>query len=195
MIKRVECYGLGAIGSNLLLQLAKQQSDLEYVGFDFDKVEPRNIGPQAYFLEHVGQPKTIVMAAVLKRFQRNPKYKPVNGKVETPLVTVPEDTLVLDCFDNTKSRRLLTAAKGHVFHVGFSPYYTAEGIWSPDYDAPEDIQAGAPDLCTLPDATSFIHFVVNAAALTVLDFLLKGVKRSFIATPNSGGRIPTIRYL
>ena len=195
MLSSVKFYGLGAIGSNLLLQLAKQQPRLKYFGYDFDKVEPRNIGPQAYFLSNKNQPKVHAMRAILSQFLTKVDYVPVDGKITQPLVAVPTDTLVVDCFDNTASRRLLTQASGHVFHVGFSPQYTAEGLWSPEYDAPGDIPAGSPDICTLPDAVSFIHLVVNTACLTLLDFILTGEKKGFIVTPKSGNRVPTIREI
>lgn len=172
----------------------KQFPDLEYSGFDFDKVEHRNIGPQAYFLEHIGQPKAVAMVGVLKRFLRTPKYKAYVQKIEKLNPIEFPKTLVLDCFDNTQSRKLLAQLPGDVFHVGFSPLYAAEGIWSPEYDAPNDIASGAPDICTLPDATGFIHFTVNAAVLAVTEFLLEGRKRSFIVT-KSQGRIPTLRTL
>jgi len=191
MIRQMAVYGLGAIGSNLLVQLAKQKPDLLYAGYDFDKVEPRNIGPQAYQLEHVGKPKTVAMQMLLQRYLRSAKFTAHNARVNTAPLH-PEDTLVLDCFDNSASRRLLTLSP-HTCHVGFSPFYTAEGIWSPSYEVPGDVASDAPDLCTLPDATSFINFVVSTAALNLIRFLITGEKRNFIITPRNS--VPTVTWL
>jgi len=193
-ITDIHFYGLGAIGSNLLIQLSKQFSDLKFYGLDMDKVEARNIGPQAYFLEHIGNYKAIAMNGIMRRFQRNPNYAGVTKKLTEPIYLNSATTLVLDCFDNTASRKLLLNTGSPTFHIGFSPLYTAEGIWSPGYDVPNDVPQNAPDLCTLPDATSFIHYVVNTAALAITEFLLEGRKRDFIVTKTQS-RIPQVRLL
>lgn len=177
-INKVTVLGLGAIGSNLLLQLAKTLPDLQYVGIDYDKVEVRNIGPQAYMTEHVNAPKAKALAAVIARYARRARYQAVDKKLTEVYKPEPNE-LVLDCFDNTASRKL-TTVEGHVLHVGFSPFYSAEAIWSPHFEPAGDVPADAPDICTMAGATPFIHFVVNAAALLVVNFVLNGIKRDLI---------------
>ena len=182
---KVHVFGLGAIGSNLIIQLMKQYPNFEYFGYDFDKIEDRNIGPQAYFLEQIGAPKSMALAAVAARFNRKVKYTPVNKKVEESpkhLFDAP-DTLVLDCFDNTKSRKLLFTGKSkNVLHIGFSPFYTAEVIWDINYDVPGDVDPKQNDICEMGDATPFVHFVVNFSALTISNYINDNLNNNFIIT-------------
>jgi hypothetical protein len=187
-IKRVVVFGLGAIGSNLLVQLSKQYPDMMFQGIDFDKVEERNIRTQAYFLEHVGQPKVMAMRSILARFNRKPSYLPVNTKITTKVgiqPKLPEDELYLDCFDNSESRRIIAGSKGNILHIGFSPHYTAECIWNENYDVPNDVDSAAGDICSMTDAVPFIHYVVNSAALSISEWIQSGKKRDFLVTGKS----------
>lgn len=181
-MKQITIYGLGAIGSNLLVQLAKTFPDYKFSGVDYDKVEDRNIRTQAYFLEHVGLHKVNAMKVVLARYFKSIKYYPVNRKVESNLQPIGSD-LIIDCFDNSKSRKFLSGIKGHnVLHVGFSPQYSAECIWDEDYDVPGDVDPAQADICSMTDAVPFIHFVVNAVALNISHWLETGEKKNFIVT-------------
>lgn len=181
MATQIGIYGLGAIGSNLLVQLAKQFPDIEFHGIDFDKVEDRNIRTQAYFLEHVGLHKADAMRVVLSRYLRKPNYKPFKLKIERP-EQIGKHDLTLDCFDNTASRELFTHAKGNILHVGFSPAYAAECIWNERYEVPEATDPALGDICSMTEAVSFIHYVVNLAAMNITQFLDKKEKRDFIVT-------------
>jgi hypothetical protein len=174
-------YGLGAIGSNVLVQLAKQFPDIEFHGIDFDKIEDRNIRTQAYFLEHVGLPKADAMRVVLSRYLRKPNYKPFKLKIERP-EQIGKHDLTLDCFDNTMSRELFKHVQGNVLHIGFSPEYSAECIWNERYDVPNDVDPAKNDICSMTDAVGFIHFVVNAAVLNISQFLVTKKKQDFLVT-------------
>lgn len=189
----VYVFGLGAIGSNILVSLAKRYQDHKFIGIDYDTVEDRNIGPQAYFLEHVGQPKAMVMPAVLGRFIRKVQYQPVNKKIEnsSQIIEMMEDQgiantgLILDCFDNTESREILKysfSKNANLLHIGFSPQYTAEIMWNDSYDVPGKVDPANEDICENPDAAAFIGFVVNFASLVAMDFLDNGNKNNFIIT-------------
>lgn len=179
--KSVAVYGLGAIGSNLLVQLAKQHPEWEFHGIDFDKIEDRNIRTQAYFLEHVGLHKADAMRVVLSRFLRKPNYKPFKLKIVGPEQVGRQD-LILDCFDNTASRSLFKPLKGNILHVGFSPLYSAEAIWNERYDVPNDVDPTKNDICSMIDAVPFIHYVVNLASMVVNDFARDALKRDVLVT-------------
>ena len=183
---KVTVFGLGAIGSNLLVQLSKQYPDFEFVGIDFDKVEERNLRTQAYFLEHVGMRKTDALRVVLARHNRKPKYTPLAHKICARVSGNPsKDSLQIDCFDNTESRKLLSGIGGNMLHVGFSPLYTAECIWDERYDVPNDVDAARADICSMSDAVPFIHYVVNAAALNISNWIQTNQRRDFIVTGKS----------
>lgn len=179
----ITVYGLGAIGSNLLVQLAKQYPDFEFRGVDFDKVEERNIRTQAYFLEHVGAFKADAMRVILARYLRKPKYTPIKQKITEKVKVDSSTDLIIDCFDNTESRKLL--CYGEILHVGFSPFYTAECIWNENYEVPNNVDKNKADICSMNDAVPFIHFVVNAALLNISDWIETGSKKNFLVTGKS----------
>lgn len=178
--------GLGAIGSNMLVSLSKRYRDAHFTGVDYDKVEDRNIGPQAFFQEHVGQPKALVMPAILARYSRKVNYTPVNKKLETPadfgtLITAKKYDLVLDCFDNVQARGLVIGEK--TLHIGFSPQYTAEIIWDRKYSVPGEVDPNRADICVNPDAAAFIGFVTNFATFVVGEYLDNNfTEKSFLIT-------------
>jgi hypothetical protein len=177
-------YGLGALGSNLLVQLAKQYGNgNEFVGIDYDTIEDRNIGTQAYFKEMVRQPKAKAMTTILQRYGKI-KYQAFNKKIEKyedVIVPEPED-IIIDCFDNSASRKILkSTGEDNILHVGFSPHFTAEIIWNKEYDVPGDPDKEI-DICELTSATSFIGFVVNFTALVIDDFLINRERKNYLIT-------------
>ena len=180
----IAVYGLGALGSNLLVQLAKQFPDTEFHGIDFDKVEDRNIRTQAYFLEHVGMHKSDAMRIILARYLRKPNYKPFRLKIERPEMIGRHD-LAIDCFDNTASRELFREVKSPVLHIGFSPAYSAECMWNKEYfedGIAQDVDPALGDICSMTEAVSFIHYIVNLSAMNITQFLTKKVARNFVVT-------------
>lgn len=180
---KITIFGLGAIGSNLLVQLAKQFPDYEFEGVDFDKVEERNLRTQAYFIEHVNLHKADAMRVILSRYLRKPKYTPNRGKItDRDKIVVAPGNIGIDCFDNTASRKILSQTKGDLLHIGFSPFYTAECIWNEEYEVPNDVDPRQADICSMHDAVGFIHFVVNAAVLNISHYLAQREKKNFIIT-------------
>ena len=135
MEKNIFVFGLGAIGSNLLLQLVKKYPAMEFTGIDFDTVKQRNIATQAYMLPHIGMPKVQAMNIVLGLNVRKFVYKGIKVKIEKGMNLVkelsiqPDHDLVIDCFDNAESRGIIHAPGKQGFpdtlHIGFSPQYTA----------------------------------------------------------------------
>jgi hypothetical protein len=192
MINTIIVCGLGAIGSNVLLQLSKVYLDKEYIGIDFDKVEARNIGPQAYFREHIGQLKTVAMNGALRRFTPSIKYFPVNLKVNKPEDIYglpqtrdkdPSTILILDCFDNVEARNVTKQCISYpVYHIGFNVEYCAELFQNKDYELPKAKNPNEADICTLVDATPFIHFVSNFAAMQVCEKIETGEFNNFRIT-------------
>jgi molybdopterin/thiamine biosynthesis adenylyltransferase len=183
----ITIFGLGAIGSNLLLNLSTQYPDSNFMGIDFDTVEQRNIGIQQYFVNHIGRPKANTMGVILNLRNKGVSYIPVNRKIES--ITALNDyidgtNLVLDCFDNSESRQIIKdyCIETPCLHIGFSPTYTAEIIWNEDYSVPGDLDPANDDICTLTDAASFIQFVVGMAGMTINDFIDKGEKNNYIIT-------------
>lgn len=181
-------FGLGAIGSNLLSQLVQIDPEGEFYGVDYDKVEERNLGTQAYLTPHVGMPKANAMQVILNMKKRGVKYTPkdiemVNG-MRVPDIIGPynkNEVIIYDCFDNANSRRLLEGIE-NCLHIGFSPKYVAEIIWGFNYTSPHDIPEGELDICEMDNAVPFINFVVSMAVFSVQDYMQNGEENSYIIT-------------
>lgn len=186
---KIIIFGLGAIGSNLLSNLSSQYPDVEFSGIDNDLVEERNIGIQKYFFNHITMPKSLAMGVVLNLSNKSTNYTPIvkyidNEKDLSELPTINNNDLIIDCFDNTKSRQLLKDyyKAYNLLHIGFSPTYTAEIIWNANYNVPGELDPDNNDICTLTDATSFIQFIVGFAGIVISDFIERNEKKSFIIT-------------
>ena len=177
----ITIYGLGAIGSNLLLQLSRQYPQFQYTGVDFDKVEARNIPIQAFFREHINLPKAKAMQIVMQRYG-TAKYTPLLERIIRPIAPVTDKPwLGVDCFDNTASRGLIRGSGG-ILHIGFSPQYTAECIWDDKYDVPGDVDEKQGDICQMQEAIGFIHFIVNRSVLTISKYINENIKENWIVT-------------
>jgi len=184
-------FGLGTIGSNLLMQLASMDPEGEFIGIDFDKVEDRNIPTQAYFMPHIGLPKAQAMQIVLGMKCRKVKYTPcimeLKSKKDPFLSDVigdlknNNDTIGFDCFDNSASRKLLEGIP-RILHVGFSPQYAAEVVWGDDYVAPADLKPEDNDICDMSDAVPFINLVVSVAAMACKTWVASKVKNNYLIT-------------
>jgi len=181
--------GLGAIGSNLIVQLNKQYPFYNFIGIDFDNVEERNIKTQAYFISHVGQSKTQSMFSVFSTKHRKVNYKGIRNKIESiadlELIRKnfpSENYLYIDCFDNVNSRKIFSGLRKEdsCLHIGFSPQFSAEIIWHEDYEVPGEMDPSGVDICTLDEASSFITFVVSFGSMVIDNFFKEGKKESFI---------------
>lgn len=188
-ITGIHVFGVGAIGSNLFIQLLRQNPDLDFFLYDMDKVEARNIPIQAFFLEHINKPKVLAAQAVSLRYLNKPKVHTKNMELKIPLainsaIQVLDTHLVLDCFDNSKARALLAGQKPikNTLHLGFSPQFVAECVWDENYSIPGELGQGAPDFCQMHGALLFIHNFVNQAALNITEFIRTGERKSFIYT-------------
>jgi hypothetical protein len=176
--------GLGALGSNLLMQLIHIDPKAEFVGIDYDKVEDRNIPTQAYLLPHIGMHKAQAMQIIIGMKSNNIKYRCKIKKIKYEYDTVImdykdlQDVLIIDCFDNSESRRLLEGID-NCLHIGFSPQYTAEIIWGKDYTTPNDIPEDQNDICDMDQAIPFINYIVSLAGLVIKEYLDTGKKNNF----------------
>ena len=66
-ITRIVVFGLGAAGSNFLLNMAHAHPTISFVGVDFDVVEARNYeaGTQPYTKADLSRPKVQAMQRIL----------------------------------------------------------------------------------------------------------------------------------
>ena len=187
-------FGLGAIGSNLLVQLVKKYPQYKYFGVDYDIVEERNLMTQAYFKPHIGQLKVRALTPVLSMKLNKFNYEGKMNKIQTGqdidavlrynVDTDKQHNLFVDCFDNSESRALLHKhlSASNIVHVGFSPQYSAEILWGHAYSVPKDIPEDQNDICEMTEAIPFIQFVVSLACMNISEFVDNDNKKNLIIT-------------
>lgn len=173
---RIVICGAGAVGSNLVDSLARQGAGNLCV-IDRDRVEEHNVNTQVWMLEDVGSLKAEAL--------RNAVFRATGTEIEAVPRELSEKNarkllsgadLVVDGFDNSASRRLVTEHCSEralpCLHVGLNGDF-AEVLWNEGYRVPGD--AGA-DVCDYPLARNLVLLAVAVAGETVLRFLLEGVK-------------------
>ncbi len=179
-MKRIVFCGVGALGSNAVV--ACRNLDVALVLVDFDRVESKNCLSQAFVKMSIGKNKAEALKAELHSFW--------GVKAESFGVRVTEDNvatlcgsadLVVDAFDNAKSRRLLSAwaksAQKPLVHAAVSADGTFGLVrWDERFVADEEGTPGQAT-CEGGEHLPLIALVGVTLARTVQDFVLHGAKR------------------
>jgi molybdopterin/thiamine biosynthesis adenylyltransferase len=188
LIKRLEATrivvcGAGALGSNLVDNLTRQGFS-NIVVIDMDRVETHNLNTQIWSDSDVGGLK----ADVLKnRVFRNVgiEIESINKELtgSTASKFLKKASLIVDAFDNSKSRQLLQdeARKQKIpcVHAGLFADY-GEVIWDETYKVPGDVSG---DVCDYPLARNLIMLTVSVLSEEILSFCLKtGSRRNLSIT-------------
>jgi sulfur carrier protein ThiS adenylyltransferase len=116
--------GAGGLGSNCALCLARSGFE-KFVIADFDVVEASNLNRQAYFPQHIGQPKVICLKQQMTELNRNMSIKTHQLKLDATNAENIYKTcdVVVEAFDKPenkawfvalfmKSTKLLVSASG-----------------------------------------------------------------------------------
>ncbi len=175
--------GAGALGSHLIDTLARQGARRLMV-IDQDRVEEHNIGTQIYDEGDIGAFKAEVMQARC--------FRATGIEIEAVAKSLSERNiarllrganLVIDSFDNSASRRLVTehcrTQNLACLHVGMNADY-GEVKWNEIYRVPADVLGG--NACEYPLARNLILIVVALGSEAALRFLLDGQKESYSFT-------------
>lgn len=184
---RIVFCGVGALGSNAVVACRNLEASLVLV--DFDRVESKNCLSQAFVKQSVGKNKAEALKLQLANFW--------GVKAESFGVRVTEDNvvtlcgsadLVVDAFDNAKSRRLLSAwarsAQKPLVHAAVSADGTFGMVrWdetsTPDEEpsAGESGAEGQPTTCEGGEHLPILTVIGSALARAVQDFVQKGEKK------------------
>lgn len=176
--------GAGAIGSNLAENLARQ-GFTHLTVIDKDRVQLHNINTQVWTHRDIGAQKASILryrifeitgaeiAGVTKELDSKTKFKRfVKERV----------SLVVDAFDNSKSRQLVKdfclEQILDCVHIGFSGDY-GEIVWNEDYRVPDE---QGEDDCDYPLARNLIMLLVGAASEVIVRFITQGRKDSYTLT-------------
>lgn len=185
-INNIVIFGVGAAGSNTALHIVYGYPALNITVVDNDIVEDRNVDPgtQPYTKTDLRRPK-------VQSFQRiamtakNKKVIAVNKRIQNvkDIVnlagTSPENSLLIDAFDNVPSRNLFTELKikTNVLHIGFSAVLSGEAVWDEMFTPMEAAKKDAEiDVCEMALARPFIFALAAQAAILINRFIDKNEK-------------------
>ncbi len=175
--------GAGALGSLLADNLARQ-GVRQLTVIDFDRIEAHNVGTQIFGQSDVGAKKVDVLKSHLfrsvaieitthgRRLEKRTVRKHLRGS-----------GLVVDTFDNSESRGLVTdhcLQEGlPCLHLGMNADF-GQVRWNDRYQVPQDVVAG--DVCDYPLARNLIMLVVAAGSEAVLRYILEGRQENYSIT-------------
>lgn len=177
MIPRIVFCGVGALGSNAVLSCRNLDAQLVFV--DFDRVESKNTLAQAYVKTSVGKNKADALRAQLLAFHGIKAEAFGVRLVEENVGTLcgPADLLV-DAFDNAKSRRLLSSfARAHgkpLVHAAVSADGTFGLVrWDERFEADEEDAPGQPT-CEGGEHAPLIALVAATLGRSIQDHVRTG---------------------
>lgn len=187
-IKHIYVFGVGAAGSQTALNLIYIHPELEFTVVDFDIVEARNIEPgtQPYAKADMNRPKTQAFVRVAQA-SKNKKVNAINQKITnvgdiSNIVKNPEQSIIVDAFDNAESRNIFLKLPStyNVVHIGFSAQMSGEAAWDDSFLPMATSKADAEiDICEMAIARPFVMALAGNAAITISDFIRNGSKTNF----------------
>jgi molybdopterin-synthase adenylyltransferase len=170
--------GVGAIGSNLADNLLRQGfSDITVI--DDDVVEEHNIGTQSYCIYDVGIPKTKALSRKVFRDIKQQIQVYNERLTDTNINILSNYDLIIDVFDNQKSRVLVTEYCEnndiHCVHAGMSGDGYFQIIWNEKYIVPNDDE-DAIDICEYPLARNLVMLTVSFLSEIIVKYMVLGEK-------------------
>jgi len=176
--------GAGALGGNLVEFLARQGYPHVRV-IDNDRVEQRNLGTQPYRERDVGSLKVEILSELVFEIG-------LGGELQTDHHRLDEQTvhrglrgsaLVVDCFDNAPSRRIVQAWCDEqgvpCVHAGLSADGYGEIRWDHRY---QPGPGGGNGVCENPLARSLVLIVVSVLAEVIGRYVRDGVREEYAVT-------------
>ena len=181
--KLITICGAGALGSYLSLLLASQGFLSQRI-IDKDRVEERNIGTQLFTQQDLRAYKADVLRKYLyKKCKARVEPYTVELTYENAASLLRDSDVVIDTFDNSKSRRVVKEVCEELnipcIHAGMSEDGYSEVFWNEKYVIPEDI---GMDLCEYPLALNLIWVTTALTAEVIIHFFHKGEKKSYFFT-------------
>lgn len=179
---QVTICGVGAVGSNLADNLARQGMT-KLRAIDRDRVEEHNVSTQLYGENEIGAWK---VEALRNRLFRNVGIeidavrKELTAANARPLLK--DANLIVDALDNAGARsavqEVARLAGIPCLHVGLYEDYF-EAVWDETYRVPPNTGG---DVCNYPLARNLILLAVAVASETILEFLGSGTRASWSGT-------------
>jgi hypothetical protein len=182
---RVVVCGVGALGSHAVVLLRNVACDLALV--DFDRVESKNLLAQAYVKPSLSKNKAEAMKLQLSSFWgRKSEAFGVRLQENNVDALCGAAGLVVDCFDNAKSRALLSTfakrAKKPLVHAAVSADGTFGLVRWDERFVPDAEDAPGQPTCEGGEHLPLLALVAAALARAVQDFLRDGTQRDFLVS-------------
>jgi molybdopterin/thiamine biosynthesis adenylyltransferase len=179
---QVTICGVGAVGSNLADNLARQGM-AKLRAIDHDRVEEHNVSTQLYGENEIGVWK---VDALRNRLFRNMGIEIDAVRKELTAANarslLKDATLIVDALDNADARRIVQDAARLAgipcIHVGLYEDYF-EVVWDEAYRVPPNTGG---DVCDYPLARNLILLAVAVASETILEFLATGTRANWSGT-------------
>jgi molybdopterin/thiamine biosynthesis adenylyltransferase len=180
---RIVFCGVGALGSNAVV--ACRNLDAQLVVVDFDRVESKNCRSQAFVKPSIGKNKAEALKLQLSSFW--------GVKVEAFGVRVDENNvatlcgaadLVVDAFDNARSRRVLSSwaksAGKPLLHAGVAADGTFGLVRWDERFTPDEEDVPGQATCEGGEHLPLIALTASTLARAVQDFVAHGLRRDSI---------------
>jgi hypothetical protein len=179
-MKRIVFCGVGAIGSNAVVLCRNLDAALAFV--DFDRVESKNCLSQAFVKASIGKNKAEALKLQLANFW-GVRTEAFGVRLEETNVETlcGAASLVVDAFDNAKSRRTLSAWAERtgkpLVHAGVSGDGTFGIVrWAPRFVPDEEPTPHAPT-CEGGEHLPLVAALAATLARAVQDFGAHGTRR------------------
>src|SRR5688572_24375781 len=184
---RIVFCGVGALGSNAVVACRNLEA-VSLVLIDFDRVECKNCLSQAFVKQSVGKNKADALKLQLANFW-GVKSEAFGVRIteENVATLCGSADLVVDAFDNAKSRRLLSAwarsAQKPLVHAAVSADGTFGMVrWDEQFTPDEEPSAGESGAegqatCEGGEHLPIITVIGSALARSIQDFVQKGAKK------------------
>ena len=174
--------GAGAVGSNLLQNLARQ-GFARLAVVDRDRVEASNLATQTYRKADLGAQKATAL--------KNDVFRIAGVEIEATAAEVTDRnatklfkgaSVVVDGFDNAASRALVARTARELalpcLHVGLAADY-AEVMWEADWRCPS---GKGEDMCDYPLARNLIVLATAVASESLIAWVDRGAMTSWTIT-------------
>ncbi len=174
--------GAGALGSNLVTNLARQ-GFRQLTVLDKDRVEEQNLSTQVYSQEDVGALKADILSNIVYR-DLGEEIKALAQELTEKNVNkyLTDFILTIDSFDNSLSRKTVSdycrEKRLDCLHVGVNGDY-GEVRWNENYIVPSD---AGDDVCDYPLARNLILLMTAVASEAIIRFVLEGKKENYSIT-------------
>lgn len=179
-MKRIVFCGVGALGSNAVVLCRNLEAAMVLI--DFDRVESKNCLSQAFVKPSVGKNKAEALKLQLSNFW-GVKAESFGVRIEEANVATLCGTadLLVDAFDNAKSRRILSdyarSASKPLVHAAVSADGTFGLVRWDERFVPDDEGVPGAATCEGGEHLPLIALVSSTLARTIQDFVQKGTKR------------------